>query len=335
MIITFPESIINNIQNLTKEDILDNISDEEIMKKYLGLNESYSGGLFTSPLRKDTHPTCSLYRNKDGVLFFKDFGNGDHLNCFGVVMKLYNCNFNTALNIIYNDFKLNLTQSRSTVINHIEKKEILDIRVEIQPFSKKELDWWNQYGINEQLLSCYNVFSCRTVFINSKIAFANNSKLAFGYYNGVIDGFERWRIYFPTNKSYRFLGNWDKNMVQGYSQLQYCSDFIVITKSMKDVMCLRSLGIEAIAPNSEMYFIPESIYKKLEKKYKYILLLYDNDLAGVQGANKIHKEYKNIIPLIIPRKFNAKDISDFRKLYGQEGTKKLIFQTKRWLRSKV
>jgi len=60
-------------------------------------------------------------------------------------------------------------------------------------------------------------------------------------------------------------------------------EYIVITKSLKDVMCLYEFGIPAIAPCSENLFLTESQYEKIKKKFKRILVLYDNDRPGMSA----------------------------------------------------
>src|SRR5574344_1479864 len=67
---------------ITKELILQNISQEAIMKHYLGVH--IGKGLFRSPLRNDKKPTCAFYKNKSGDLIFKDFGGYFYGNCFSV-----------------------------------------------------------------------------------------------------------------------------------------------------------------------------------------------------------------------------------------------------------
>ena len=89
-------------QNLNKDLILSNISEEQIMEFYLKV--PVKKGLFCSSLREDNRPTCSFYRNKGGYLIFKDFATGQHLNCFGVVETLFGVNYYKALEIIANDF---------------------------------------------------------------------------------------------------------------------------------------------------------------------------------------------------------------------------------------
>lgn len=107
-------------------------------------------------------------------------------------------------------------------------------------------------------------------------------------------------------------------------------EFVVITKSLKDVMCLYEYGIPAIAPNSENLFVTESQLNRLQAKFKHIILFYDNDLAGIQNMNKIRKKFKNLIVTFIPRSYEAKDISDFRKLYGHKKTLALIEDAKNY-----
>ena len=95
-------------------------------------------------------------------------------------------------------------------------------------------------------------------------------------------------------------------------------------------MTLYSLGITAIAPNSENLFITEAQYAKLKTKFKHIILFYDNDAPGIQGMRKIKKMYPELVATFIPRKCEAKDTSDFRKIYGEEKTLKLIEQAKEY-----
>lgn len=95
-------------------------------------------------------------------------------------------------------------------------------------------------------------------------------------------------------------------------------------------MCLYEFGITAIAPLSENQFVTDSQYLRLKEKFKQIVLLYDNDLPGVIGANKIHKTHPDLNVIIIPRSTGCKDISDYRKTYGYQKTLDLINQAKEY-----
>jgi len=78
-------------------------------------------------------------------------------------------------------------------------------------------------------------------------------------------------------------------------------DYLVITKSLKDVMALYEFGIPAIAPCSENLFVTEAQYSRLKAKFKRIYLLYDNDLPGVSATRKIHKQYPDVKCLLLKR----------------------------------
>lgn len=103
---------------------------------------------------------------------------------------------------------------------------------------------------------------------------------------------------------------------------------LVITKSLKDCMLLYELGIPAIAPCSENLFVSQKQYDKLKSKFKNIFLFYDNDQAGISNMNKIRKQFPDLIVTFIPRKLEAKDISDFYFKYGKKRTIELINMAK-------
>lgn len=93
-------------------------------------------------------------------------------------------------------------------------------------------------------------------------------------------------------------------------------------------MTLYAYGITAIAPNSENLFVTDSQLQKLKSRFKQIFVFYDNDLAGIQNMNKIKKAHPELSFLYIPRSYEAKDISDFRKKYGHKKTEQLISDAK-------
>lgn len=329
---------------LSKELILSKFSEEQIMEYYLHV--TVKKGLFRSPLRRDKQPTCSFYRNNSGTLIFKDFATGQNLNIFGIVQELFNCSYFEALRIIANDFGilentclLKNSSKLNKNITKIKKNEISKIQIEIQNFTDLELKWWSKYGITLEILKKYNIYSCKHVFLNEQL-FAESRQHCpiFGYYGGKIqqnkEKIELWRCYFPKRTSYRFITNWPTKKIQGYSQLPKEGKLLVITKSMKDLMCLYSLGITAIAPNSETQFIPDSVLQDLKQRFRYIIVLFDTDYTGVSFMNKLKKKYPELLYTWIPRKYKAKDISDFYAMYKKQKTQELIKNYLLWLKSR-
>lgn len=323
---------------ITKELILSRFSEEQLMEYYLHL--PVKKGLFRSPLRRDKQPTCSFYRNKSGTLIFKDFATGQHLNVFDVVQSIFKCDYFESLRIIANDFgivrdsalrknpgKINLNPIK------IKDKEISKIQIEVQEFTDSELKWWGKYGISKDILRRFDVYSCKHVFLNDQL-FAKSQQHCpiFGYYGKKYQGLELWRCYFPKRTSFRFITNWPSKKIQGYDQLPKKGKLLVITKSMKDSMCLYSCGITACAPNSENLFIPDKVLEDLKNRFKNIVVLYDNDRPGLYNMAKIRKEHPELTYVFIPKRYGSKDISDFYKDHGRKETLNLIKTFILWLK---
>ena len=314
---------------ITKEFLLQQNNEETYMAYYLGFPVDKK--LHVSPLRQDNKPTCAFFKGKSGILYFKDFATNDCLDFVNVVMTKFSCTYHQALKIIAEDFGyLNTKTKKKATIKvqpKFEETKQTFIQVEIKEFDEHELKWWKSFGITKEILKKFNIFSCKTVFLNSRV-FAQSSQHfpIYGYYFGKKEGIEQWRIYFPKNQKngYKFIGNVNMKTIQGYKQLPKSGKLLVITKSMKDLMVFYSLGIPAIAPNSENVFISEKILNELKQRFKHIALLFDNDLTGVRFTNKVRKQYPELIVSLIPRHSGAKDLSDYYKLFGKNETVKLI-----------
>ena len=322
---------------VTRELLLSKNSQETYFEHYLGV--PVKKGLFRSPsvIRSDANPTCSFYKNKNNILMYKDFA-GPTFDFIGCVMYLFNCNYYNALRIIAHDFNIipiadvprnpPKIQYTNTVLEKTSKSRI---EVELKEFSEKELKWWEGFGVSRNTLKKFQVYSIKSIFLNG-VYFSSSSESSpiYGYYGGTAsDGTELWRLYMPTKRNYRFLSNWSQEMIQGSKQLPKSGEFVVITKSMKDVMSLYEFGITAIAPNSENLFLTEPQYNKIKSRFNQVYLLYDRDLPGVKSANKIRKKFKEVKVLLTPK---TKDFSDYVKKYGIMKTFKLVEE---WLENRM
>ena len=305
-------------QKITKELLLSKNSEETYMEHYLGI--PVKKGLFKSPLRKDSKPTASFFRNKKGDLIFHDFRGDFYGNFISVVIELFQCSYYKALKIIANDFGINNYKNYEKHESKIEYSGIIFketqstsiIQVEKKEFSQKELDWWDSFGISKTTLNKYKVVSCSSIFLNGQYFTSSSDKSPiFGYYGGKKDGIELWRIYMPTKKTFRFLSNWSSSIIQGSKQLIESGDYCILSKSLKDVMLLHEFNFISCAPNAESITISKSQFDKLNQKFNNIIVFFDNDLAGVQGAHRYKKQF-NCKCIFIKRKY-AKDISDLYK----------------------
>lgn len=324
---------------ITKDFLLSKNSEETYMQTYLGV--SVKKGLQISALRRDKKPTASFYRNKKGELIYHDFGIGFHGNFIAVVMYINNCDFKQALNIIGEDFGYISKSSDRKPIQIKQSSEVIDekqettIQIEKQDFPENELKWWESFGITLKTLQKFKVFSCKNIFLNDTY-YCSSSKYnpIYGYYYGKRNSIELWKIYFPRKNSYRFLSNINNSIIQGAKQLPQNGDFLVITKSQKDVMLLYEIGIPAIAPHSETQFISTRQLNVLKQRFKHIIVCYDNDITGIHRMRIIKKQYPELNYFFIPRNL-AKDPSDlYKKLHNPELFKSYVEQLKEYYAKK-
>ena len=327
---------------ITKDFILSKVNQESIMQHYTG-NDVTSKKLVTSCLRSDNHVTVGYYKSKSGILYMHDFATNEHLDCWNVVMRLYNCSFYKALNIIANDFGLsdtNVVPTKINIIPEIKETESSIIQVQIKDFTDRELEWWKSFGINKKTLKKYHIFSVQHVFLNGELKFTSSEQCPiYGYYFGKDKNKkELWKIYFPLskkdNKQIRFLNNLPAKKLQGYKQLKDSGDILVITKSQKDCMCFYEFGINAVAPSSESTFCSKEQINEFKKRFIHIIVMYDQDKAGKHNMHKIRLKYPELDYFVIPSYLKAKDFSDLRKMYGEEKTKELLNQCLQYFNNK-
>lgn len=331
-------------EKLNQAFILSKLSQEQIFAYYLGSN--FNKKIFCSPLRSDKRPTVSIYKNKNGNLIYKDFATGQSLNVFEFIKQKFGCNYFQALKIIANDFGLvkddTIKKNEGKIISKdykIKDKEFSKIQVEIQDFTESELKWWAKYGITSDILKKYKVYSCKHVFLNGQLVAKSNPNCPiFGYYGGKIkenkEKRELWKIYFPKRREKRFINNYPTKKIQGYEYLPKSGKVLVITKSLKDSMLFNSFNIPSCSPNSETQFINDNMLESLKQRFKYIIVLYDNDETGIKFMNKIKHEHPELIYTWIPRKYDCKDISDFYKKFKRKETEKLIKEFLIWLKDR-
>ena len=313
---------------ITKDFILSKVNQESIMQYYTNLDVN-SKKLFLSPTRQDNRVTCSFYKSKSGILYLHDFATNEHLDCWNTVMKMFNCNYYEALKIIAKDFNLiEGTHSEKvgpTIVESLKESETSNIQVTIKKYSEEELKWWKQFGISVKTLKKYHIYSLENIFLNGELKFISSKQCPiYGYYFGKDkNGKELWKIYFPLRENFRFLNSLSKKILQGYHQLPKTGDLLIITKSMKDVCAFYELGIAAVSPNSETLFIDDKKLTEFKQRFKHILVLYDNDRAGLHNMWLIRKQHPELNYYFLPW-YLAKDLTDSIKLVGMDNMREYI-----------
>jgi 5S rRNA maturation endonuclease (ribonuclease M5) len=314
-----------------KDLILSKVSQEEIFRRYGGL-DPYKRGKFSNPLRKDTNPSCSWYRQTySGKLYMKDWTTNESIDCFEFVKRLYNLSYSQVLQLIAKDF--NIIRNGKVTIQVKPKISVSEDTEDTNKwngitftlnnnFTDSELNYWNKYLITEDTLQKFRVFSVKSLYVDSrKVRYSSDNEPCFCY-----DYKDSNKFYSPYSKV-KWLGSAKATDIIGEEQLGETSiKKIILTKSHKDVMVLSEFGIPAISLQGEGYRLSAKLKTKLltllqKHAVQEIIVLYDNDNAGTKATvnilaelNKMSKE--NNLEITLSYKFldntdSVKDISDF------------------------
>ena len=322
--------------HLHTDVILGKISEYDIFMYYCP-NFKKLGVKFCSELREDKTPSASII-TWNGNLLYKDFGYPDHtFNCFSYVQFKFNIPFINALKIIDCDFNLNLSNKKEDSLftmgylghsqiqpKYIEKQTI--IQKKRRAWNKEDAKFWRKYLVSKKILNTFAVEPISHYWVNNNRFTCKSISYTFKFKN-------RYKIYSPYEEKNKWLSNTKKTDVQGYDQLPDKGERLIITSSLKDVMCLYAAGYHSIAMQSEMQIPDEKLINELKERFNKIEILYDNDFnkennPGQTMAKKICDlyEFKNIC---LPNEFKSKDPSDLVNKVGNFNKLKNILNDKR------
>jgi len=335
--------MIGILPKLTREYILDRITQEAILARFLGISIHIiyecitKNKLIRSPLRADKNPTCGFLVKADNRITFNDFAGYFTGDCFDVV-GYQNCinaddkvGFNKILHIVAKEFKIHeyTTVGSSGLIsvkNFNKPREFTLINILTRDWNYADRCYWDRFNINLDILNYYQVFPVQVAYLNNNTIyhyFENDP--CYAYYLGTTTEGEHWKLYFPRRKQYKFITN--SNKVQGTKQVVK-ADTGIITKSLKDVMSLYSFGITAVAVPAESVILTPIQIAYLRSIWGNIYSLMDFDYAGIKLAVQLRKQ--NIPALFFTNgkfetyDYKAKDFSEHVDKHGIKRTQNLI-----------
>jgi len=311
---------------LTKDRLLDYSTD---IFRYYFRSDLIGGKYYPSPFRKEKVPSFNMYNNKNkGYLVYKDWG-GTFGNAIDFVMRLYNMDFREAMIRIVVDLRLPFITDNSIVDTKLEFKRALTSKKEydIMPnllgtidnplYDSTDAAYWSKMFIPTSYLIKHDVYSLLSYYINKlevRRKEGNPIYLYLEYYNDKV----YYKLYKPKAEG---INKWKSNMTDVASKIYHNihkipaeGDLLIITKSVKDNVVLSYLGYNAISGQGEDIPLDVDIIDDLKKRYKQILIFYDNDFSkevnyGIEAAKReAIKHQLNYI--FIPDKFECKDISD-------------------------
>jgi hypothetical protein len=305
---------------LTKEAILTKVNTFDIFNHFLArYNNGYRlepGRHISNPFlsRQQNTPSFNIFQYKDKYKY-KDFATGDCGDAFDLVMRLYNCNFKKALQIINQEMCLGLSNIKVNPVRHYKKKEhkqqkAIDYSLVSRLFTDKDLAYWKAYGVDKSILSLFNVISLEsyTRYYPSNTRTYINDNLMFCYRETTFA-----KIYSPLKKKRKFgyVGQRPRGYLFGYKQLPYKGKRLYLTGGEKDVITLRAHNKFAVCMNSENSnpaFYPQLLELWQSDRFEEYCVLFDNDKTGEERSQYLSDKY-NLIIKKAPKGF--KDVSDW------------------------
>jgi len=262
--------------------------------------------------QKERTPSMCIYVHQSGTYKYKDFSTGKGGSAIDLVKDLTELPYHKAAQQVvenYNDFVLHNNGGYDVQ----EFKQSSKYRVS----SYKQRQWttqdqyyWTQYNIGTRLLTEYRVVPLVSyTMVKDEKELTIRGNYLYGYFKE--DG-TLYKIYQPKTLDKKFLKI--KDYIQGDEQRQG-NKWLIITSSLKDIMSLRSLKLtmDYVAPDSENSMIKRSDIENYLSIYKKVLIMFDNDEAGIKSMIRYKEEYPDLDYILLPM---SKDVSDSVKDYG-------------------
>ncbi len=314
---------------LTKENVLDQVS-ELTLWEYYTKTEVVHG----RAIKNDR--SAVFYVRKDGTILLKDFAKKTY-NIWSYLMYKSSKSFYQVLRQVATDFKLDFVNKKGRPSMDIystkndQKVKIptttsTAIRICKKPYSDIAKEYWLRYGITIDQLIEDSVYELDHYWIIKednayKFNWLPTNPIYCIDFSKQISTPNKFKLYMPlASKKYRFIQNVDANTIIGEDDLPIGGDYLIITKSYKDRRVLKNLGYSAIAFQGEDSFPEDRKIVQYKRRFDNIIIFFDNDPAGINGANKLHHYYGFRSVKVPDNNLAAKDPSDFYDKYGKENT---------------
>lgn len=272
-----------NFMLMGEDEILEEVDEYLLYCFYLGFQPEMRVR-YKSPLRSpdnaDDNASWSIFYNTSQshkTYAWKDSGTGDFGDIFKLIMIILKCkNKAAAVEQVKKDFLFG--KGAEIARQGIAPPKDVDpahIKLKSRAFDHHDFQWWlERTGADEQRLQKFNVRRVQYYWMyDHQTTPSFPGDRVYSYRIG-----SSYQLYFPfRDRDRRFRNDFNENHLLGYNQLQYKSDTLIITKSMKDIVTLDTLGFEAVSPRGEHTPIPQKFLDDLWQRYKYIFTLFDND----------------------------------------------------------
>lgn len=333
----------NNYKPITKEEILLRVSEENIFG--IVINEPISiekGACYRAPYRSDENADCYFEYYDNKLCFVDHASNPKSVDAIGMIMKCANLSFVKALEYINGHFSLGLGNNSSSTKevfiknDHVEEEKIVKsfkervITLLPRQFGYKDKQFWSKYGISSQNLIDDGVIAVQMYRSTSKYGkyFTINCMDICYAYTDFEDG--KMKIYRPYgNKDSKWFTNCNQNDIGSYRHLPESGELLIVTKSYKDCRVIRNLGLNSCWFQSEGMIPHMDLLRDLCKRFKKIIVWFDNDSAGITNSRILVEIFNTIEPnkassIMLPPRLLKESIKDPSDYYANKGKEQLI-----------
>lgn len=299
------------LETLNYRTIIQSLSISEQMEVFgwcIGRSVSI-GQTFCSFLRIDKNPGCFI-REHNQLCFLTDYAFPEHskLTCIHCVSKLMNCTLHQASVNVYAALYFNkpLQFGIQSTVGTIQKGRKSNTKIHFCPwtkggiptYTKWDKEYWKDTEVTFEDLRQSNIFSVHHFFMNEKMILPKYP--CYAYFKADTG---HVKIHQTQNiKEERFIGTTSLNDVWEWNTH---NEQTLLTKSVKDGIILsKQLPNWKIVVFNNEGTLPD--YPRVD------VILFDNDVPGINAANKAAKKF-NAKPIYFTV---AKDSYDVIKSFG-------------------
>ncbi|HMT01830.1 MAG TPA: hypothetical protein PKD00_00730 [Burkholderiales bacterium] len=321
---------MSNTQHFSRklaDEVCENINHEKAWVKYFPSElEIGSDGKLTprkkyrNPFRQDKNAGChfEVSYTRPGYVFI-DFVKKEYYDIFQVVSLLCHVSFYEAVNILAEDEEL---YTDEIVITPPVKKDYDITRMSSSCFEDfPDNDYFYAGGVTKKTLKEFGVSPARYVQYKKEVQVWRPKNPLYLYEFDSIYS----QTYRPkAEKDKKFRSNVPASKIVNLNRLgkEPRKDCLIFTKSYKDIMVLHECSFPAIMGVGEGTKPNKELMEFLNLEYPKFFVLYDNDKAGVQGAERLTQEFKFLSPIFMPE--GTKDPFEFSLKYGINATKQYL-----------
>ena len=307
----------------TVEEVMARISQGDILYHYF--NITTLPALISSPLRRDLHPSFSIYSPDGEKVRYIDYATGERGDIYTLMQQYFHLSFSEVIRKISVEVKGSGSVSAFNPTPSLGDKKFLrhdtDIKVKVRDWEEHDIEYWKSYGISLPWLKYAEVYP-----ISHKIIYKDGNRYVFPAAKYAYCFVERkegkvtLKVYQPkvVNRRDKWINKNDGSVVGLWTKVPKTGDKLVICSSLKDALCLWSnTRIPCIYVQSECTGMSETAINVLKSRFKHIYVCFDNDEQGLHGG-KVFSAQTGFQNVVLPSFDGGKDISDLYHVKGKE-----------------